>query len=80
LDRLAGRLIDGVLTITASEHRAQLQNRTAARARMAALLRDAVAPPGPARRPTKPGRGAVERRIATKKHRANLKRMRRGEE
>lgn len=80
LERLEGRLIDGVLTITASEHRAQLQNRTAARARMAALLRDAVAPPGPSRRPTKPGRGAVERRIATKKHRSNLKRMRRGEE
>ncbi|WP_304442020.1 alternative ribosome rescue aminoacyl-tRNA hydrolase ArfB [Micromonospora sp. Rc5] len=43
LDRLAGRLVDGVLTIAASEHRAQLANREAARERMAALLREAVA-------------------------------------
>ena len=33
LDRLAPRLVDGVLSIAASEHRSQLQNRTAARAR-----------------------------------------------
>ncbi|TDC49769.1 aminoacyl-tRNA hydrolase, partial [Micromonospora sp. KC207] len=37
LDRLAGRLVDGVLTVAASEHRAQLANREAARERMAAL-------------------------------------------
>ncbi|MFD0786876.1 aminoacyl-tRNA hydrolase, partial [Micromonospora azadirachtae] len=30
LERLAGRLVGGVLTITASEHRAQLANREAA--------------------------------------------------
>ena len=38
LARLAGRLVGGVLTVTASEHRAQLANREAARERMAALL------------------------------------------
>ncbi|WP_117215790.1 alternative ribosome rescue aminoacyl-tRNA hydrolase ArfB, partial [Allorhizocola rhizosphaerae] len=51
IERLAGRLVDGVITITASEHRAQLANRQAARMRLAALLREAVAPPGPPRRP-----------------------------
>src|SRR6202035_5200809 len=38
LDRLAGRLVDGVLTIAASEHRNQLANRQAARARLAMVL------------------------------------------
>ncbi|WP_416563170.1 alternative ribosome rescue aminoacyl-tRNA hydrolase ArfB [Nocardia testacea] len=77
LGRLATRLVDGVLTIAASEHRAQLQNRAAARERLAALLRDAAAPPPPVRRATKPSRGAKERRIAAKKRRGITKRNRR---
>lgn len=79
LDRLAGRLVDGVLTIAASEHRAQLANREAARARLAALLREALAPPPPPRRPTKPSRAAKERRIADKKRRSQLKRLRKSD-
>src|SRR5688572_13975892 len=66
LDRLSGRLVDGVLTIAASEQRSQLQNRHAARERLAALLREAIAPPPPPRRATKPSRGARERRLAAK--------------
>ena len=42
LDRLSGRLVGGVLTIAASEHRAQLRNRDAARARLAAVVADAL--------------------------------------
>ncbi|MBQ1066253.1 alternative ribosome rescue aminoacyl-tRNA hydrolase ArfB [Micromonospora chalcea] len=77
LTRLAGRLVDGVLTVTASEHRAQLANREAARERMAALLREAFAPPPKARRPTRPSRGAKERRLAEKKRQSQRKRDRR---
>ncbi|MEU5831092.1 alternative ribosome rescue aminoacyl-tRNA hydrolase ArfB [Micromonospora tulbaghiae] len=77
LARLAGRLVGGVLTVTASEHRAQLSNREAARERMAALLREAVAPPPKARRPTRPSRGAKERRLAEKKRQSQRKRDRR---
>jgi ribosome-associated protein len=77
LDRLAGRLVDGVLTIAASEHRAQLANREAARERMTALLREAVAAPPKARRPTRPSRGAKERRLAEKKRQSQRKRDRR---
>ncbi|MEH0822012.1 MULTISPECIES: alternative ribosome rescue aminoacyl-tRNA hydrolase ArfB [Micromonospora] len=77
LARLAGRLVGGVLTVTASEHRAQLANREAARERMAALLREAVAPPPKARRPTRPSRGAKERRLAEKKRQSQRKRDRR---
>ncbi|MFI7211779.1 alternative ribosome rescue aminoacyl-tRNA hydrolase ArfB [Micromonospora maritima] len=77
LARLAGRLVDGVLTVAASEHRAQLANREAARERMAALLREAVAPPPKPRRPTRPSRGAKERRLAEKKRQSQRKRDRR---
>ncbi|MBU8859332.1 MULTISPECIES: alternative ribosome rescue aminoacyl-tRNA hydrolase ArfB [unclassified Micromonospora] len=77
LARLAGRLVGGVLTVTASEHRAQLANREAARERMAALLREAVAPPPKPRRATRPSRGAKERRLAEKKRQSQRKRDRR---
>jgi ribosome-associated protein len=75
--RLAGRLVDGVLTVAASEHRQQLRNRQAARERLAAVLRAALAPPPPSRRRTKPTRGSQERRIQAKKQRGELKRSRR---
>jgi ribosome-associated protein len=77
LEQLADRLVDGVLTITASEHRSQLRNREAARERLADVLAAAVAPPPPRRRPTRAGRAAVERRLAEKKRRAATKRLRR---
>jgi ribosome-associated protein len=77
LARLGNRLVDGVITIAASEYRAQLANRQAARDRLTALLRQAAEPPPPDRRPTKPSRGARERRITAKKQRAETKRGRR---
>jgi ribosome-associated protein len=80
LARLADRLVDGVVTVTACEHRSQLQNRRAARARLAALLREATAPPPRPRRPTRPSRASQERRISAKKRRGETKRLRRGEE
>lgn len=72
-DRLAGT----VLTIEASEHRAQIRNRAAARARLGTLLREALAPPPPARRPTRRTRGSERRRLAAKKRRAEIKSTRR---
>ncbi len=75
--RLAGRLVDDALTITASEHRAQLRNRDAARARLAALVADALRAPSPARRATRPTRGATQRRLTAKKQRTDVKRLRR---
>ncbi|HEX2425536.1 MAG TPA: alternative ribosome rescue aminoacyl-tRNA hydrolase ArfB [Actinomycetota bacterium] len=80
LERLSRRLVDGVLTVSASEHRSQLRNREAALERMAKILADALAPPPPRRRPTKPRRGAVERRLADKKRRSRTKRLRRSDE
>jgi ribosome-associated protein len=80
LERLAGRLVDGVLTVSASEHRSQLRNREAALERMAETLAAAVAPPPPRRRRTRPSRSAVERRLADKRRRARIKRLRRPDE
>jgi ribosome-associated protein len=79
LERLAGRLTGGVLTVAASEQRSQLANRQAARARMAALLRAAIAPPQRARVPTRPSRAANERRLQAKRTRATIKRTRRSD-
>ncbi len=78
LDRLAGRLVDGVLTIAASEHRTQLANRRAARERLVEVLREAAAPPPRKRRPTRPTKGSQERRIAEKKRRGQTKQGRQG--
>jgi ribosome-associated protein len=75
--RLGDRLVRGVLTVTASEHRSQLRNREAAAARLAGIVAGAIAPPARARRPTRPSRGAVERRLAEKKRRGETKRSRR---
>lgn len=80
LSRLADRLVDGVLTVTAQEERSQLRNREMALERLAEILAEAIAPPPRRRRPTKPSRRAVERRIAAKKRRAELKRLRRVDE
>lgn len=66
---------DGVLVIDARRHRTQAQNREDARERLAELVRQALIRPR-RRRATKPGKGAVERRIETKKRRSDTKRGR----
>ncbi len=76
LTRLAGRLIDGRVSVVASEHRSQLRNRAAARDRLGVLVAAALLPPPPPRRPTKPSRGAKERRLAGKRNRSDVKRSR----
>lgn len=73
LEALAGRLVDGVLVIVAAEHRSQLRNRIAARARLANLLAAALEPPAPARARTRPSRAAMQRRVDANKRRAAVK-------
>ena len=80
LERLHGRLVDGVLSVVAQDERSQLQNRELATSRLAQLLREALAPPPPARRPTTPTRGSRERRLAGKKLRSAVKKGRRATE
>lgn len=77
IDRgLAHRLSSTGLTVVADGERSQLANRREARRRMAELLGEALSPPAPARRPTRPGQGAKRRRLASKRHRSAIKRTR----
>ena len=77
VQRLAGKLVDGVVTVTASEQRSQLQNREEAERKLAQLLREAIAPPPPPRRATRPTRASKERRLQVKRQRSEIKRGRR---
>lgn len=77
LRNLGSRLDGSVLTVDVSTQRSQIRNRAEARDRMAALLREALAPPPSPRRKTKPTRGSVRRRLAAKKRRSELKSTRR---
>ena len=66
---------DGVLVIDARRHRTQAQNREDARSRLADLVRQALVRPK-RRRKTRPPAASIQRRIETKKRRADTKRSR----
>lgn len=77
LHRLQSRTVDGVLTLAVSEHRSQLRNRRTAERRLAQLLREALSPPPSPRRPTRPTRGSIRRRLDAKRRRGEVKQQRR---
>jgi len=67
--------LEGVLLIDSREHRTQVQNREAARARLVAMLQQAAKRPK-TRRPTKPKRAAKEQRLESKRQRGEVKTLR----
>ncbi|HEY4771595.1 MAG TPA: alternative ribosome rescue aminoacyl-tRNA hydrolase ArfB [Steroidobacteraceae bacterium] len=77
LRKLAGHRMtaDDSLLIVARNHRTQEQNRRAARARLEALIIAARTAPKK-RKPTAPTRASRERRLATKAHGQQTKRLR----
>jgi ribosome-associated protein len=77
LERLAGRRLtrEGVLVIIAQRHRTQERNRADALERLVELIQRAAVAPVP-RRPTKPSKGARERRLESKKRRSSIKGLR----
>ena len=78
LGELANRLTkDGVLILTASEERSQLQNRQNVLERFANLLRTSLIPKK-ARRATAPTRSSKRRRLDAKKRLSDKKRGRTG--
>jgi ribosome-associated protein len=79
LVRLAGRKITehGILIIQASRFRKQDRNRQDAIDRLKKLIRNASEKPK-VRIKTKPTRAAKKRMLSAKRHRSNIKRMRRG--
>jgi ribosome-associated protein len=77
MTRLEDRLVDGVLTVSASEQRSQWQNRLSAEQKLAAVLAAAIAPPPRPRVATRPSAGARRRRVDAKKRRGDIKKLRR---
>lgn len=77
LERTTRRTAAGAITVTVSARRSQLRNREAALDALRELLREALAPPAPARRPTRPTRGSQRRRLAGKQQRSATKQQRR---
>lgn len=74
------RIIDrlgAVVTVSADDERSQLRNRRLALDRLRQKLAGALRVETP-RRPTRPGRGAVERRLEAKRQQAARKKNRRG--
>ena len=74
LRRAAGRRMTagGVIVITARRFRSQERNRQDAIDRLTGLLQSVVDSPV-SRRATRPGRGAIEKRLQTKQHRSRTK-------
>ena len=74
LERIAGQkwTKDGAVVIFVQDTRSQARNREIARERLAEMIRAALVAPKP-RRPTRPTKGSVERRIKAKKVRAEVK-------
>lgn len=77
LQRLAGNRLtnEGVIVITANNHRSQDQNRDEARERLFAMIREAANPPPP-RRATKPTKASKKRRLDSKSRHSHIKKMR----
>lgn len=78
LIRLSGRRMteDGVLVLSSRRFRTQERNRQDAQERLVALIRKAAVKPKP-RRKTRPTQASRQRRIEDKKHRGEVKRVRR---
>ena len=79
LKKIAGTkwTVDGAIIIQCDETRSQIRNREIAQARLKDLIKKALVVPK-RRRPTKPSRGAIERRLKSKKIRAEVKSLRSG--
>lgn len=78
LRELAGRRMnaEGILQLICSSHRSQHRNKTTCEERLRELILEALRPPPPPRRPTKPSRSAKRRRLNEKRQRGDTKRGR----
>ena len=79
LKKIAGTkwTTDGAIILQCDETRSQIRNREIAQDRLKDLIKKALVVPK-RRRPTKPSRGAIERRLKSKKIRAEVKSLRSG--
>ena len=78
LERLGNRLTnEGELIVTSTLTRDQIKNRADAESKLVLIVRAALARQKP-RKATKVSKGAKKRRVADKRHKAEIKRNRRG--
>ena len=78
LEALGSRITSGgIMRVTSQRHRSQSRNKQAALERLRSLVAQALQPKK-ARRPTAPTRKSEEERIAAKKRRSRIKRLRGG--
>ncbi len=78
LQQLRSKLTgDGTLIVTSTLTRDQLKNRDDAESKLALIVRTALDRPRP-RRATKVSKGAKRRRVADKRHKAEIKKNRSG--
>lgn len=78
LHKLRSKLTtDGTLIVTSTRTRDQLKNKDDALDKLVLIVQAALDRPTP-RRATKPSKGAKRRRVADKRHKAEIKRNRRG--
>ncbi|HEV7588051.1 MAG TPA: alternative ribosome rescue aminoacyl-tRNA hydrolase ArfB [Longimicrobium sp.] len=76
-EKLSNRISgEGLLLLSASEHRSQNRNKEAVTERFVALVRQALVVPAK-RKKTRPSKAAREARLHAKKHRSEVKRRRR---
>ncbi len=77
LKRIAGRkwTTDGAIVLQVQDTRSQAQNRELAQKRLAEMIRKALVAPK-RRIPTKPSKGAIRRRLESKKQRGEVKNLR----
>jgi len=66
---------DGMIVIKAQRYKSQEQNKEDALQRLARLIKKVSVAPK-TRRKTKPTKGSVKKRLESKKHRGNLKKLR----
>ncbi len=78
IDRVKS-ILGPTVVLTSQDSRSQWKNRQTCRARLIETIDSAAAPPAPARRKTKPSKGAVERRLTGKRLTSAKKAARRGE-
>lgn len=82
-DALAERLVAALgldrrpLRMTSQADRSRERNREIVMGRLERRVAEALAPPSPKRRPTRPSRASAERRLAEKARRASVKDARR---
>lgn len=80
IDKLGPKLdSEGRLRVVSSRHRTQSANRSDALEKLATVIGAALKPPPRKRKPSRPTKASIERRLTSKRVRSQIKKVRRSE-